>query len=80
MMPPSLRLYSFSSLLLSIACTGVSSSDVWPEGGRRATSVNVQLPRLQKDLRTGSISQDVNFPHRHPKGEGVSEKESKQDI
>ena len=29
----------------------------------RATSVNVQPPRLRKDLRTGSISRDVaNFP------------------
>ena len=29
----------------------------------RATSVNVQLPCLRKDLRTGSISRDiVNFP------------------
>ena len=33
-----------------------------PEGTKRATSVNVQLPCLQKDLRTGSISRDVNFP------------------
>ena len=33
-----------------------------PEGTKRATSVNVQLLRLQKDLRTGSISRDiVNF-------------------
>ena len=33
------------------------------EGTKRATSVNVQLPCLQKDLRTGSIWQDVlNFP------------------
>ena len=35
----------------------------YPEGTKRATSVNVQLPCLQKDLRTGSISRDiVNFP------------------
>ena len=34
-----------------------------PEGTKRVTSVNVQLPCLQKDLRTGSISRDiVNFP------------------
>ena len=34
-----------------------------PEGTKRATSVNVQLLRLQKDLRTGSTSRDVvNFP------------------
>ena len=34
-----------------------------PEGTRRATSVNVRLPCLQKDLRTGSVSRDtVNFP------------------
>ena len=34
-----------------------------PEGTKRATSVNIQLPCLQKDLRTGSISRDtVNFP------------------
>ena len=33
------------------------------EGTKRATSLNVQLLRLQKDLRTGSISRDVvNFP------------------
>ena len=33
------------------------------EGTNRATSANVQLPCLQKDLRTGSISRDiVNFP------------------
>ena len=32
---------------------------VKPEGTKRATSVNVQLPRLQKDLRTGSISRDI---------------------
>ena len=32
-----------------------------PEGTKRATSANVQLPRLQKDLR--SISRDLaNFP------------------
>ena len=30
-----------------------------PEGTKRATSVNVQLLRLQKDLRTGSISRDI---------------------
>ena len=34
-----------------------------PEGTKRATSVIVQLPCLQKDLRTGSISRDiVNSP------------------
>ena len=34
-----------------------------PEGTKRATSANVQLPRLQKDLRTGSISREIaNFP------------------
>ena len=34
-----------------------------PEGTKRATSANVQLPCLQKDLRKGSISRDmVNFP------------------
>ena len=34
-----------------------------PECTKRATSVNVQLPCLQEDLRTGSISRDtVNFP------------------
>ena len=32
---------------------------VAPEGAKRATSVNVQLLRLQKDLRTGSISRDI---------------------
>ena len=37
----------------------------YPEGTKRATSVNVQLLRLQKDLRTGSISRDiVNFPSK----------------
>ena len=36
---------------------------VAPEGAERATSVSVQLPCLQKDLSTGSISRDiVNFP------------------
>ena len=36
---------------------------VLPEGIKRATSVIVQLPRLQKDLRAGSISRDIaNFP------------------
>ena len=35
-----------------------------PEGTKRATSVNVQLPCLQKDLRTGSISRDTEFPLR----------------
>ena len=29
------------------------------EGTKRATSVNLQLPCLRKDLRTGSISRDV---------------------
>ena len=34
-----------------------------PEATKRATSVNVRLPLLRKDLRTGSISQDiVSFP------------------
>ena len=34
-----------------------------PESAKRATSVNVQLLRLQTDLRAGSISRDVvNFP------------------
>ena len=34
-----------------------------PEGAKRATSVNVQLPCLRKDLRTGSNSRAiVNFP------------------
>ena len=33
------------------------------ESTKRATCVNMQLPRLQKDLRTGSISRDIgNFP------------------
>ena len=33
------------------------------EGTKRATSVNVRVPRLQKDLSKGSISRDVaNFP------------------
>ena len=36
---------------------------IYPEGTNRATSVNVQLPCLRKDPRTGSISRDiVNFP------------------
>ena len=42
-----------------------------PEGTKCATSVNVQLPCLQKNLRTGSISRDiVNFPNlrRHRSG------------
>ena len=30
-----------------------------PGGTKRATSVNVQLPCLQKDLRSGSISRDI---------------------
>ena len=30
-----------------------------PEGAKCATSVNVQLPCLQKDLRSGSISRDM---------------------
>ena len=35
-----------------------------PEGTKRATSVDVQLLRLQTDLRMGSISRDIsrNFP------------------
>ena len=34
-----------------------------PEGTKRATSVSVRLPHLQKDLRTGSPSRDIaNFP------------------
>ena len=33
-----------------------------PEGTKHATSVNVQLPRLRKDRRTGSISRNMNFP------------------
>ena len=33
-----------------------------PEGTKCATSVNVRLPCLRRDLRTGSISRDVNFP------------------
>ena len=34
----------------------------FPEGTKRATSVNVQLPCLQKDLRAGSILRDIlNF-------------------
>ena len=42
-----------------IICVG----HVGPEGTKRATSVNVQPPCLQKDLHTGSISRDiVNFP------------------
>ena len=37
--------------------------DKCPEGTKRATFVNVQLLRLGRDLRTGSISRDiVNFP------------------
>ena len=48
---------------------GHFSCDHLPEGTKRATSVNVQLRCLQKDLRAGSISRDiVNFPselHRH---------------
>ena len=36
-----------------------------PEGTKRATSVNVQLLCLQKDLPTGSILQDIcEFPLR----------------
>ena len=36
---------------------------VRPEGTKRATSISVQLLRLRKNLRTGSISRDiVNFP------------------
>ena len=36
---------------------------VAPEGTKRATSLNLRPPCLQKDLRTGSISLDiVNFP------------------
>ena len=35
----------------------------YPEGTEHATRINVQLPCLQKDLRTGSISRDiVNLP------------------
>ena len=30
-----------------------------PEGTKCATSVNVQLPCLKKELRTGSISRDI---------------------
>ena len=45
---------------------------VLPEGTKRATSVNVRLPCLQKDLRTGSISRGiVDFPSelcRHRSG------------
>ena len=42
---------------------GVHCQTLEPEGTKRATSVNVRLPRLQKDLRTGSMSRDiVNFP------------------
>ena len=34
-----------------------------PDGTERATSANVQLLRLRKDLRAGSIPRDVvNFP------------------
>ena len=37
--------------------------EVSPEGSKPATSVNVQLLRLRKDLHMGSISRDiVNFP------------------
>ena len=35
-----------------------------PEGIKRATSVNVQLLCLQRDLRTGSIWRDIEFPLR----------------
>ena len=45
------------------AAAAVEASLQEPEGTKRATSVNVQLPCLQKDLRTGSISRDIlNFP------------------
>ena len=41
----------------------VTTLGKFPEGTKCATSVNVQLPCLRKDLRTGSISRDiVNFP------------------
>ena len=35
------------------------ATDNCPEDTNRATSVNLQLPRLRKDLRTGSISRDI---------------------
>ena len=42
---------------------GVGMLCAVPDGTKRATSVNVQPLRMQKDLRTGSISRDiVNFP------------------
>ena len=42
---------------------GPSLAPHQPEGAKRATSVNVQILRLRKDLRTGPISRDtVNFP------------------
>ena len=38
-------------------------SSLQPEGTKRATSVNVELPCLRKDLCAGSISRDVvSFP------------------
>ena len=44
-------------------CTARKQPQFLPEGTKRATSVNVQLPCLRKDLRAGSISRDVvNFP------------------
>ena len=48
---------------LSESSTQAQATSHDPEGTKRATSVNVQLPCLQKDLRTGSISRDiVSFP------------------
>ena len=52
-----------SSQGLADSSTCCDTHWVWPEGAKRATSVNVKLRCLQKDLRTGSISRDiVNFP------------------
>ena len=40
-----------------------TNESIVPEGTKRATAVKMRFLRLQKDLRTGSISRDsVNFP------------------
>ena len=41
-----------------------ASSHDYPEGTKRATSLNMQLVCLQKDLLTGSFSRDIEFPLR----------------
>ena len=72
---PTLCHYALSSSALACALL-TEDARVWrappgvllqpslPEGTKRATSVNVQLPCLRKDLRTGSISRDTEFPLR----------------